>query len=61
MADEIDVCLIFCSVFGGESAENYCMSLGLPDSMIRRMLVDGRYRAWTVGPDGEPTDPRRSG
>lgn len=60
-ADEIHVCLIFSAVFGTESCERYCMSLDLPAKMIKRIVVDGRYRGWTIGLDVESTGPRRKG
>jgi hypothetical protein len=48
-ADEIDVCIIFCAVFGQESGESYCASLGMPWEVIKRLLYEGRYRGWKIG------------
>lgn len=48
MADLIDVCLIFRAVFGVPSGRIYCYCLGLNEEMIKRLLVDGRYRGWAI-------------
>ena len=61
MADLIDVCLIYRSVLGVEPARGYCASLGLNDETIRRLLVDGRYRGWTIGAERIGADRRATG
>ena len=58
MADLIDVCLIFRAVFGVRSGRIYCYCLGLNEEMIRRLLVDGRYRGWAIVRRGGAGDRR---
>jgi len=61
LADLVDVCLIYRSVLGVEPARRYCACLGLNDETIKRLLVDGRYRGWTIGAEWIGADRRGNG